>query len=61
MTDNLKKLISDIPGEDGFWHSDAQESLEKVAEKLIGCGVSENDTIDAITSVFSIAANEYGN
>mgnify|MGYP001604298744 CR=1 FL=1 len=57
----LRARINDIPhGNDGWWHDDTGDALERLARDLMAKGLSEDDAVDVLSSAFHAAANEFG-
>lgn len=56
----LKKLISQIPGEDGWWKSRSEEEFNKYAVIMREKGFTEKETVDLLEKIYWSVASCYG-
>lgn len=60
MTPRMKKRIAIIPN-DSEWHkTSSQETFEDNAEKMLDWGLSEDEIMEVLESLYFAVANEYG-
>jgi hypothetical protein len=58
---NLRELINDIPGENGWWHQDDGDFFYEAALELKGATDWEVEKIvDFLGCLYGAAANEFG-
>lgn len=57
MTKSLKRRILEIPGEDGWKH---KEAALKVADEMLGSGISEDGIVEWIDAIYWEVASGFG-
>jgi len=60
ISDQLRyRIENELPGEDGYWHSDAPETLIKMADILSNFNVPEESIYEVIQTCFYTGGEEY--
>jgi len=62
MTDTAKlvDLVKEIPGEDGFWKSSAEDKYLHAAKVLRAKGMTTEEAVEFLASLYWAAAECYG-
>lgn len=61
MTPKMKKRIKDIPS-DGEWYKESSfVGFISAGELMLDSGMSENETIGILETLYSAVSDEYGN
>ena len=61
MNAQLIEDIEAIPGEDGFYKSNCEETFKRIAQQLIDRGFTAAEAVELLSSVYSAVSDEYGN
>ncbi len=56
----MRQWIKDLPGDDGWYHTQDGETFERLADTLEAAGVSSTLAEDVLTEAFGAVANEFG-
>lgn len=60
MSEELKKKILAIPGEDGFWKKDSEDEFIRNGKRLKARGFEDSEIIAILESLYWAVANCYG-
>lgn len=60
ITPEFAEQINQIPGEDGFWKSAAEDSYMDAARTLLDKGLNEHEILDILSSLYYGAARCFG-
>ena len=60
LSEKLRKEISDIPGDLGWYKRADQETFEEIAEALLECGLDEIQVLETLQDAYCAVANEFG-
>lgn len=60
LSENIINEIKTIPGEEGFWSSGSEETFLEVGQKLVNKGISEDETLEILSTLYFATANCYG-
>jgi len=58
LTDELRRRILEIPGEDGWFKGD--EGVMRVAEEMLSRGADEDAVVEWIDTIYWEAAGHFG-
>jgi hypothetical protein len=56
----LLALVDKIPGPDGWWHSDGQETFRALADEMVAVGMDHEQTLSVLERAYGAAAGEFG-
>lgn len=57
----LLRAIEHIPGDDGWWHSDGQDTYRELAEELVDdAGMDHDKALSVLERAYGAAAGEFG-
>lgn len=60
VSNDLRGQIAKLPGSEGWWKSDGQDTFERLARDLIAHGFTEAETVALLSEAYFTAAEEYG-
>ena len=60
VSEDLKKKIHEIPGDDGWWKQSGCQGFIEIAKRLSTLGVSEEAILEMLSSTYGIVSEEYG-
>ena len=60
MNNTIKQKISNIAGTDGWWNSSSEKTFQIIFVQLLKAGISEDEIIDILKSVYNSVAACYG-
>lgn len=58
---NFEQLISEIPGDEGFYKSGTKAAYLSAGEELLQKGFTEEEAIEFLENLWSATSDEYGN
>lgn len=60
LSEEVRRAIHGMAGEDGWWHSGGEETFIEVAETLAGQGLDDDTIIESLSASYGAAAGEFG-
>ena len=60
MNEKFPRQVKKISGSDGFWRSSTEDTFLRIADKLLEKGLSQDEILDILSSLYSAVANEFG-
>ncbi len=60
ISDELRENVKKIPPSGEWWHLSGEENYLRLAEKLVGYGLSDEEALDILKWAYAAAANEFG-
>lgn len=57
---NIFERVDELPGDDGWWHSDSRDSVYEVVKTLQLRGLTDDEIFNVIETMYCAIGNEYG-
>ena len=61
LSKEITNKIKIIPGAEGFWSSSSEEDFLEIGGKMVSKGISEEETLEMLSTLYFATANCYGN
>lgn len=58
--DEAREVIAKLPGADGWWHEDGEETYPRLLDQLLG-HMHPDDAVAVLSAAYGAAAAEFGN